>query len=67
MSDRSPEAHRAGSFLESVRQGQLAGMGAGSVAGAAGDGTLLASSNVDDDDAALDAYNAALARLHRPD
>lgn len=61
MSDRSPDAHRAGSFLESVRQGQLAGMGDG------GDGTLLASSNVDDDDAALDAYNAALARLHKPD
>jgi cytochrome c oxidase assembly factor CtaG len=61
MSDRSPEAHRAGTFLESVRQSQLAGMGAN------GDGTLMASSNVDDDDAALDAYNAALGRLHDSD
>ena len=62
--DRSPEAGRAGAFLESARQAALAGTGE-EISGAAGDrDRLRTSANLDEDDAALDAYNALLSRLN---
>jgi putative membrane protein len=66
--DRSPEASRAGTFLESVRQAALAGTGHEAL-GDAGDSDrerLRASGDVDEDDSALEAYNALLARLNTP-
>lgn len=63
LSDRSPEAARAGHFFESVRQATLAGTGHGNEVDP--DRTrLMASRDVDADDAALQAYNAMLSRLN---
>ena len=58
--DRSPEASRAGTFLESARQAALARTGHGHDAARE---RLRSSGDVDDDEAALDAYNALLARM----
>lgn len=63
LSDRSPEAARAGHFFESVRQATLAGTGHGDDVDP-DRARLMASRDVDDDDAALDAYNAMLSRLN---
>ncbi len=60
--DRSPEASRAGTFLESARQAALARTGHGDDAARE---RLRASGDVDEDEAALDAYNALLARMNR--
>ncbi len=65
LSDRSPEAARAGRFFEAVRQSTLAGTGHGDDSDA-DRARLMASRDVDDDDAALQAYNAMLARLNGP-
>jgi putative copper resistance protein D len=65
LMDRSPEAGRAGTFLESARQATLAGTGHQSASGARE--RLRTSGNVDEDDDALEAYNALLARLNAPD
>ncbi|MDN3354088.1 cytochrome c oxidase assembly protein [Actinomadura sp. DC4] len=65
--DRSPDAARAGSFLESARQAALAGTGHGTAPGDEDRARLRASGNVDEDDAALEAYNALLSRLNGPD
>jgi len=65
MMDRSPEARRAGTFLESARQAALAGTG--HEPGGADRERLRASGNVDEDDEALEAYNALLSRLNTPD
>jgi cytochrome c oxidase assembly factor CtaG len=64
--DRSPEAARAGGFLESVRQAALADTGHEEVRDDGSRERLRASGNVDEDDAALDAYNALLSRLNSP-
>lgn len=66
LTDRSPEAARAGAFLEAARQSTLAGTGHEPSDGA---GThhrerLRASGDVDEDDSALTAYNALLSRLN---
>ncbi|MCO5968380.1 cytochrome c oxidase assembly protein [Actinoallomurus soli] len=68
LSDRSPEAAKAGRFFESVRQATLAATGdeAAPGTGEADRARLRASADVDDDDAALQAYNALLARLNGP-
>ena len=63
LTDRSPEAARAGTFLESARQAALAGTGN---VGGRGPERLRASENVDEDEDALAAYNALLARLNAP-
>jgi cytochrome c oxidase assembly factor CtaG len=65
--DRSPEARRAGVFLESARQAALAGTGNESPGGETDREQLRASGDVDDDEAALAAYNALLARMNRPE
>lgn len=64
MMDRSPEAGRAGTFLESARQAALAGTG--HEPGGEDRERLRASGNVDEDDEALEAYNALLSRLNSP-
>ena len=75
LSDRSPQAAKAGRFFESARQAALAGTGeeAGLGTGDPDRVRLLASVDLDEDDAALQAYNTLLARLdsrgrdaHRP-
>ncbi len=58
-----PDRQGFGRWLESARQASLAGLGHG---GVPVDG-VAASRNVDADDAALAAYNAMLADLHRED
>jgi putative copper resistance protein D len=66
--DKSPEAAKAGTFLESARRTALAGTGHETL-GDAGDSArarLRATGDVDEDDSALDAYNALLARLNTP-
>lgn len=65
--DRSPEARRAGVFLESARQAALAGTGHESPGGETDRERLRASGDVDDDEAALAAYNALLSRMNRPE
>jgi len=67
MLDRSPQASRAGVFLESVRQATLAGTGHERPGGEPARERLRASGDVDADQAALDAYNALLARMNRPE
>ena len=67
LMDRSPEAARAGTFLESARQAALAGTGHEVASGDQDRQRLRASGNVDEDDSALEAYNALLARLNAPD
>ncbi|MGI5224575.1 cytochrome c oxidase assembly protein [Actinoallomurus sp. CA-142502] len=64
FTDRSPEAARAGEFLESARQAALAGTGHGDTARQDRE-RLRTSGDVDEDDAALAAYNALLADLNR--
>jgi putative copper resistance protein D len=69
--DRSPEAAKAGTFLESARQAALARTGHETLGdtGDTGDSDrerLRASGDVDADDSALEAYNALLARLNTP-
>lgn len=69
LTDRAPEAARAGGLLEGVRRAALAGTGAeaaGDDGGAQARERLRASADVDDDDAAREAYNALLARLNGP-
>jgi cytochrome c oxidase assembly factor CtaG len=69
LTDRSPEAARAGNALESARRATLAGTGPGT-SGDVGDVArqqLRASHDIDEDDAALDAYNVLLARLNSPE
>jgi putative copper resistance protein D len=66
LTDRSPEAARAGAFLESARQAALAGTGHEAAPGGQDRERLRASGNVDEDDSALEAYNALLARLNAP-
>lgn len=65
--DRSPEARRAGAFLESARQSALAGTAHELSGGESDRERLRTSGDVDDDEAALAAYNALLARLNRPE
>jgi putative copper resistance protein D len=67
LMDRSPEAGRAGTFLESARQAALAGTGHEASPGGQDRERLRTSGNVDEDDEALEAYNALLARLNAPD
>jgi hypothetical protein len=67
LMDRSPEAARAGAFLESARRAALAGTGHEAAPGDQDRQRLRASGNVDEDDSALEAYNALLARLNAPD
>jgi hypothetical protein len=59
----SPAGAKAGpgSWLEGVRRTALAGTGHGTASGA----PISASADVDEDSAALDAYNTMLARLAR--
>jgi cytochrome c oxidase assembly factor CtaG len=64
--DRSPEARRAGRFLESARQAALAGTGHDQPGGEAERERLRGSGDIDEDQEALDAYNALLARMNRP-
>ena len=64
--DRSPEARRAGAFLESARRTALAGTGHERPGGDTDRERLRASGDVDEDEAAYAAYNALLARMHRP-
>ena len=66
LGDRSPERGRAGTFLESVRQVSLASTGdeASRDPEDHDRARLRASVNVDEDEAALDAYNALLSRLN---
>jgi cytochrome c oxidase assembly factor CtaG len=66
LTDRSPRAARAGTFLESVRQGALARTGEQTFDDADDRDRecLRTSVNVDEDDAALNAYNALLSRLN---
>ena len=66
MLDRSPQARRAGAFLESARQSALAGTGHERPGGETARERLRASGDVDDDHDALEAYNALLARMNRP-
>jgi putative membrane protein len=66
LTDRSPEAARAGAFLEAARRSALAGTGH-EVPGGAGvphRRRLRASVDVDEDDSTLTAYNALLSRLN---
>ncbi|MEV5706158.1 cytochrome c oxidase assembly protein [Actinoallomurus sp. NPDC052274] len=63
--DRSPQAARAGGFLEAARQAALAGTGHASAGDRAAREHLRASADVDADEAALDAYNALLARMNQ--
>lgn len=63
--DRSPEAARAGAFLESVRRTALADTGHGDPNDQARD-RLRVSMDVDEDESALEAYNRLLARLNTP-
>jgi hypothetical protein len=65
--DRSPEARHVGVFLESARQAALAGTGHESSGNETDRERLRASGDVDDDEAALTAYNALLARMNRPE
>ncbi|GAA4496621.1 hypothetical protein GCM10023191_038930 [Actinoallomurus oryzae] len=67
LTDRSPQAARAGAFLESVRQATLAGTGHDASGNTPDQNRerLRASGDVDEDDAALAAYNAILADLNR--
>jgi putative copper resistance protein D len=67
FTDRSPQAARAGAFLESVRQATLAATGHDASGGTADEERerLRTSGDVDEDDAALAAYNALLADLNR--
>jgi len=81
LSDPRPEAAQTGRWLESARRAALASTGTGEAGspaeagrGEAGTGdagsasrTILASADVDSDDAALAAYNAMLARLAEAD
>ncbi|MEV5754460.1 cytochrome c oxidase assembly protein [Actinoallomurus sp. NPDC052308] len=62
--DRSPQAARAGIFLEAARQSALAGTGHAVTDGEPAREHLRASADVDADEAALDAYNALLARMN---
>ncbi|MEV0406822.1 cytochrome c oxidase assembly protein [Actinoallomurus sp. NPDC050550] len=73
--DRSPEAAKAGTFFESVRQVTLAATAQEAAPGTddADRERLRASADLDEDDEALQAYNTLLARLdsrgrdaHRP-
>jgi cytochrome c oxidase assembly factor CtaG len=66
LGDRSPQRGRAGTFLESVRQASLASTGdeASREPEDHDRARLRASVNVDEDEAALDAYNALLSRLN---
>ncbi|MFL6053333.1 MAG: cytochrome c oxidase assembly protein [Actinoallomurus sp.] len=66
--DRSPEAAKAGRFFEAVRQSTLAATGDEAAPGtdAADRARLRTSADVDEDDGALQAYNALLARLNAP-
>jgi cytochrome c oxidase assembly factor CtaG len=65
LTDRSPEAGRAGTFLESARQAALAGTGHEASPGGRDRDRLRASGDVDEDDEALEAYNALLSRLNQ--
>lgn len=72
LTDRLPGAARVGGFLESARRMALADTGH-DTSGEAGDRhheRLRADGDIDEDDSALDAYNALLARLissdHQP-
>ena len=67
FTDRSPQAARAGAFLESARQAALAGTGHDTSGDTARQDRerLRTSGDVDEDDAALAAYNALLADLNR--
>jgi putative copper resistance protein D len=65
--DRSPEARRAGVFLESARQSALAGTGHERPGGETDRERLRVSGDVDEDEAALASYNALLARMNRPE
>lgn len=67
MLDRSPEARRAGAFLESARQTALARTGHEDPGGESDRERLHTSGDVDEDEAALAAYNALLARMNRPE
>ncbi|WP_378212444.1 cytochrome c oxidase assembly protein [Actinoallomurus acaciae] len=64
--DRAPEARRAGAFLESARQSALARTGHERPGGEIDRDRLRASGDVDEDEAALAAYNALLSRMNRP-
>lgn len=71
LTDRTPQAARAGTLLEGVRRATLAGTGADAVDDGRAEPSrerLRASTDVDDDEAARVAYNALLARLngHEP-
>jgi putative copper resistance protein D len=67
MLDRAPQARRAGAFLESARQAALAGTGHERPGGEPARERLRVSDDVDEDSGALDAYNALLARMNRPE
>ena len=69
LTDRAPSAATAGSLLENVRRSALAGTGAEADAGTgeAARQRLRTSRDIDDDDAAREAYNALLDRLNRAD
>lgn len=66
LTDRSPQAARAGTFLESARRAALAGTGHDTPGdtGRQDRERLGASDDLDEDDAALAAYNALLADLN---
>jgi putative membrane protein len=66
LTDRSPQRGRAGAFLESARQAALASTGheISHDNGGQERSRLRASTNVDEDEAALEAYNALLSRLN---
>jgi putative copper resistance protein D len=63
LTDPRPEAAGNGRWLEAARRDALAGT---DHAGATSGRAILASADVDTDDAALEAYNAMLAGLARP-
>lgn len=67
LTDSRPEASRAGRWLESARRSALATTGheAAETGGVPAGGEIFAAPDVDNDDAALAAYNAMLARLNR--
>lgn len=72
LTDQAPQAARAGSLLEGVRRAALAGTGTETAGGGEPDRERLwSSADIDDDEAARQAYNALLARLdeggRRPD
>ncbi|HZE33975.1 MAG TPA: cytochrome c oxidase assembly protein [Actinoallomurus sp.] len=67
MLDRSPDARRAGAFLESARQSALAGTGHERPGGETDREQLRTSDDVDEDETALAAYNELLTRMNRPE